>query len=185
MYSILCLFDYITLILSVPLQKATEENIFDTLDSFATSPSSAGALSELERYLSTRSDPTVSDPLAWWHDRRTMYPRLSRMALDYLTVPGAFNSLPSLFFTIIQSLCAATSVDVERTFSRARILLSHLRNCLSPQSTRALMCLNSWSPMGLVRHKDVLSVARLAAVEADEEEELEDGWDYINLAALD
>ena len=39
--------------------------------------------------------------------------------------------------------------------------------------------------MGLVRHKDVLSVARLAAVEADEEEELEDGWDYINLAALD
>ena len=100
MYSILCLFDYITLILSVPLQKATEENIFDTLDSFATSPSSAGALSELERYLSTRSDPTVSDPLAWWHDRRTMYPRLSRMALDYLTVPGAFNSLPSLFLQL-------------------------------------------------------------------------------------
>jgi hypothetical protein len=39
--------------------------------------------------------------------------------------------------------------------------------------------------MGLIHHKDVLSVAHLAAVEADEEEELEDGWDGINLVALD
>ncbi|KAJ7933627.1 hypothetical protein B0H13DRAFT_1592206, partial [Mycena leptocephala] len=35
----------------------------------------------------------------------------------------------------------ATSVDVERVFSRGRLLLSHVWNRLSAQSTRALMCL--------------------------------------------
>jgi hypothetical protein len=42
---------------------------------------------ELERYLST--DPeNVTNVIAWWHEHRAMYPCLSRMALDYLTIPG-------------------------------------------------------------------------------------------------
>jgi hypothetical protein len=44
---------------------------------------------ELARYLST--DPEhVEDVLLWWAERKATYPRLSRMALDYLTVPGKF-----------------------------------------------------------------------------------------------
>lgn len=30
----------------------------------------------------------VVDAVAWWYDHRKAYPRLSRMALDYLTIPG-------------------------------------------------------------------------------------------------
>lgn len=85
-----------------------------------------------------------------------------------------------LLFLIILILLhyAATSVDVERVFSRGRILLSHIRNRLSSQSTRALMCVGTWSLLGMVKDKDVLAVATLPAVEG-EEEELETGWDAI------
>jgi hypothetical protein len=42
---------------------------------------------ELARYLST--DPEqVKDVLLWWHEHKATYPRLSCMALDYLTIPG-------------------------------------------------------------------------------------------------
>ena len=44
---------------------------------------------ELDRYLST--DPEhVTDAIAWWYEKRSIYPRLHRMALDYLTIPGEF-----------------------------------------------------------------------------------------------
>ncbi|KDR79571.1 hypothetical protein GALMADRAFT_47315, partial [Galerina marginata CBS 339.88] len=65
-----------------------------------------------------------------WYEKRQTFPQLHRMALDYLSIP-------------------ATSTDVERLFSRGRLILSHTRSRLSPQSTRALLCLGSWSLAGL------------------------------------
>jgi hypothetical protein len=67
---------------------------------------------------------------------------------------------------------------VERVFSKGRILLSHIRNRLSAQSIRALMCLGNWSKLGYVTDKDVLAVTIMPDVEGDEEE-LPDGWDSI------
>jgi len=52
-----------------------------------TPPSTTDLRNELDRYLSTDVEH-VTDALAWWHERRTSYPRLSRMALDFLTIPG-------------------------------------------------------------------------------------------------
>jgi hypothetical protein len=78
----------------------------------------------------------------------------------------------------------ATSVDVKRAFSRARILISHLRNHLSPQTTRTLICLNQWSPAGFVNDTDVLAVARLEAFEGENDNDLEPGWDTININLL-
>jgi hAT family C-terminal dimerisation region len=75
----------------------------------------------------------------------------------------------------------ATSVDVERVFSRGRLVLSHVRSRLTAQSTRALICLGSWSLMGLVMDSDVLAVGALADIEGDEELELREGWDHIRL----
>jgi hypothetical protein len=72
-------------------------------------------------------------------------------------------------------------VDVERVFSRGRLILSHVRNRLSSQTTRALLCLGSWSLLGLVKDKDVLNVALMPDVEGEEEIELEDGWDSIKI----
>jgi hypothetical protein len=72
----------------------------------------------------------------------------------------------------------ATSTDVERVFSQGRLLLSHVRNRLSSQSIRALMCLGNWSLLGLVKDKDITAVTALAEIEGDKEE-LEEGWDSI------
>ena len=71
----------------------------------------------------------------------------------------------------------ASTVDVERTFSEGRIVLSHIRNRLSSQSTRALMCVGAWSRLGLVKNKDILDVL---GDEVKEEKELPEGWDAIN-----
>jgi hypothetical protein len=73
----------------------------------------------------------------------------------------------------------ATSIYVERLFSRGRLLLSHVRSRLSAESTRALLCLGIWSELGLVKDKDVKKVSELEDVEGDEDIELEDGWDRI------
>ena len=51
----------------------------------------------------------------------------------------------------------ATSVDVERLFSRGRLLLSHVRNRLSTHRTRALLCVGEWSRLGWVKDADILA----------------------------
>jgi hypothetical protein len=61
-------------------------NIFDSLPTLARPQIISH---ELDKYLSTDVEQ-VSDVLAWWHEHRAMYPHLSRMALDYLTIPGEF-----------------------------------------------------------------------------------------------
>ncbi|KAG5641758.1 hypothetical protein H0H81_011016, partial [Sphagnurus paluster] len=54
-----------------------------------------------------------------------------------------------------------SSVAVERVFSKGRLLLSHVRNRLSAQSTRALICLGYWSKLGYVKNSDLLTAASL------------------------
>ncbi len=62
----------------------------------------------------------------------------------------------------------ASSVEVERAFSQGRLLITHVRNRLTGQTARALMCLGSWSLLGLIHSEDIDRVTRLAQVpEAD------------------
>jgi hAT family C-terminal dimerisation region len=66
-------------------------NIFDKGDDSASDTSEESALApdeELELYLSTRPDKDVADPIRWWKEKQTVYPRLSQMAIDFLTIPG-------------------------------------------------------------------------------------------------
>lgn len=60
--------------------------MFDNLPALVA-PKPSDLRDELERYLSTDPEHVV-DVLAWWTERRHMYPCLSRMALDYQTIPG-------------------------------------------------------------------------------------------------
>ena len=55
---------------------------------------------------------------------------------------------------------SATSIDVERVFSRGRLILSHVHNCLSVETARAIMCLGAWSQMNLITSNDVLAVIK-------------------------
>jgi hypothetical protein len=135
----------------------TSDNFFDDLPAYAAvKPSSLD--SEFDHYIRTAC-VRVPDVLVWWYEQRDAYPRLSRMAIDYHSIP-------------------ATSVDVERVFSKGRILLSHIRSRLSVQSTRALMCVGAWSKLGFVKDKDVIVATRLPEIEGDEED-LDMNWDNI------
>ena len=42
---------------------------------------------KLDDYISL-SIEKVHDPIGWWWDHKAMYPKLSCMAFDYLSVPG-------------------------------------------------------------------------------------------------
>ncbi|KIK92031.1 hypothetical protein PAXRUDRAFT_13465 [Paxillus rubicundulus Ve08.2h10] len=66
------------------IQKVT--NMFDNLAALAPSkPADLG--SELDCYLSTDVEH-VANPIAWWYEHHGTYPCLSRMALNYLTIPA-------------------------------------------------------------------------------------------------
>jgi hypothetical protein len=61
------------------------ENIFDNLPSLDAPQ--AELQSEIDRYLNIKTE-VVTDPLLWWFEHKHVYPRLSRMARDYLSIPG-------------------------------------------------------------------------------------------------
>lgn len=50
------------------------------------------APNELDDYLSQPVEK-VRDPITWWWEHRVLYPRPSVMALDYLSIPGAYLTL--------------------------------------------------------------------------------------------
>ena len=57
---------------------------------------------------------------------------------------------------------------VERVFIKGRLIISHVRNRLSAQSTCALMCLGYWSKVGLVSLEDLKAGASLPDATVDE-----------------
>nr|VWP01875.1 Non-specific serine/threonine protein kinase (EC [Ganoderma boninense] len=142
-------------------------DLFDVFDNTAP-PALAELGDELGRYLRFPIEH-APNAIKWWVDWRVIYPNLSRMALDYLTIP-------------------ATSVDVERVFSRGRLLLSHICNRLSAQSTRAILCLGSWAQAGFVKPADERKVTQLEEIDNGDEEasdyEMEEGWDAIDTTKL-
>jgi hypothetical protein len=127
-----------------------------------------GHVDEMNLYLNTEPE-NVADPIQWWYEKRKTYPRLHQMAIDYLTIPGVCLAIRVFIFTHGWQPYIATSVDVERLFSRGRLILSHTRSRLSVLSTRALLCLGSWGHLGLVKDEDVEAVAKLS----DEDAEME------------
>jgi hypothetical protein len=66
-----------------------QQNIFDNLAALAT-PKYSELRDELDRFLSTDVE-AVEDVIQWWIEHKAMYPRLSRMAIDYLTIPGMYS----------------------------------------------------------------------------------------------
>jgi hypothetical protein len=76
------------------LAAASSKNIFDDLPALKGPETTATELQdELANYLSTPRDLSVKDGLRWWYDRKHLYPRLHRMAMDYLSIPGRFLCL--------------------------------------------------------------------------------------------
>jgi hypothetical protein len=74
------------------------------------------------------------------------------------------------------SFFSASSFTVEQVISKGRLLISHVRNRLSAQSTRALLCLGYWSKMGFIKSDDLKAAASLPDANNDEEWSDDDDW---------
>jgi hypothetical protein len=114
-------------------------------------------VNELDDHLSQAIEK-VSDPIAWWWDHRKVYPKLSAMAFDYLSVLGKFPLLFCIETSLMEDL--ATSTAVERLFSQGRQLLHFTRNRLSPSMIRAFLCLGDWGKKDLVDMPELVSAIR-------------------------
>lgn len=60
--------------------------MFDNIPSLAPLNTDA-TVDEVTRYLQTPPEG-VDDALAWWYEHRHIFPKLSRMARNYLSIPG-------------------------------------------------------------------------------------------------
>jgi hypothetical protein len=79
-------FAFVLILTYVNTQDDESSNIFDWLLALAHVKTSGD---ELETYLDADIED-IADPIAWWHGHHKTYPHLSRMALDYLMIPGMF-----------------------------------------------------------------------------------------------
>jgi len=71
------------------------KNMFDNL--FRVKKQDQSNVDEVTQYLETRTED-VSNAIEWWLAQRLIYPRLSRMAIDYLMIPG------KVFFNILHTV---------------------------------------------------------------------------------
>ena len=71
------------------------------------------------------------DPIAWWWDHWKVFPRLSAMPFDYLSIPGRFL-FSALSYVLTSYL--TTSTAVKWVFSQGQQLLHFTCNWLSPAS---------------------------------------------------
>ncbi|KAJ3454092.1 hypothetical protein MRS44_017986 [Fusarium solani] len=81
------------------------------------------------------TDNQIRDPLEYWHAQRFKYPRLSRMAEDFMTVQPM-------------------SAECERLFSAAGRMVTPLRNQLEASTIAICQVLRSWLQAGIVEEVD-------------------------------
>jgi len=148
------------------------QNIFDSI--FNTTPTSPNTLDKLQHYLVV-DVKDMKDALMWWHKRHGLFPGLSRMACDYLLIPG--EQFKILHLSKVLNAPIATSIDVECIFSCGHLVLPYVCGWLAIQSTGTSLCVGLWSSQGLVRNEDI--GAALGLEETKEEGKLPMDWDII------
>lgn len=114
------------------------------------------SVDELDRYLADSLVPT-EDPLEWWKMNWKVYPNLAKLAISVHLAMGTW-SLSLLSSISPLTYFVASSVSVERTFSRGRILISHLCNQLRPGTIQALMCFGDWSRLDLFKPAELVAM---------------------------
>jgi hypothetical protein len=76
-------------------QRRFDDEFADFID-FSVESTVTTATSELDDYFRSPIE-NVANPLKWWFDKRRTYPNLSRMARDFLSVPGKSNLIRYLY----------------------------------------------------------------------------------------
>ena len=91
----------------VPKPSVLDDLLGVSSTSMDVDPSSVNGETELNAYMRVQQVANDTDPLMWWKQHQQEFPRLSRMARQYLSVP-------------------ATSVSPERLFSSVGLVKSDL-----------------------------------------------------------
>ncbi|RYP51798.1 hypothetical protein DL768_002945 [Monosporascus sp. mg162] len=110
-------------------------------------------------------DREVQDPIAYWIQKSVKYFRLSRMALDFLTIQPM-------------------SAECERFFSATGRMVNELRNRLDVMLIEMCQTLRSWHRAGVINNFDVLftspdearEMAKLQAMTDEEIKEWATNW---------
>src|SRR6266536_4238967 len=86
----------------------------------------SAAIDEYQHYCDTPTVETI-EAISWWiePEQQKRYPNLSRMALDYLSIPGM-------------------SAEPKRLFSATKHTIEDLRYRIRSDTVEALQCLRSW-----------------------------------------
>jgi hypothetical protein len=113
-------------------------------------------MDELELWQSSWEDEDndVRDSIPYWYERRRRYPRLSRMALDFLTIQPM-------------------SAECERLFAAAGRMVTPLRSQLDADIIGMCQVLRSWLRAGVI---DELDALLLPIEERDDDKAEEPGW---------
>lgn len=95
---------------------------------------------EYEDYIAEKPIAIDTSPLVWWlkKSQRESWPKLSRMAIDVLSIP-------------------AMSAEPERVFSGARRTISWERMQLGEETIEKTECLKSWMRSGLTLEIEIES----------------------------
>jgi hypothetical protein len=73
----------------------------------------------------------ISNPITWWREHQTNYPKLAQMAFDLLSIP-------------------AMSAECERVFSQAKLVVNDMRNRMTDDTIDAIQCLKNWTSQGAI-----------------------------------
>ncbi|EMT69251.1 hypothetical protein FOC4_g10000067 [Fusarium odoratissimum] len=125
------------------------------------------SMSELDEYDAFTTQPPIiidCSPLSWWlrEEQQQTYPRLSRMAVDILSIP-------------------AMSAEPERVFSGARRTISWDRCQLGSRTIERGECMKSWIKSGITQGYPV-DLLEAEGIEDNNVEGLDDsaGWQSSN-----
>jgi hypothetical protein len=88
------------------------------------------AADEYNRCLSSSTDPAIVDPFSFWSSQCPMYPTLSTMALDILSIP-------------------AMTAGVHRLFSQCKLMHTDWRNRLHIDALEVVECMKSWDKLAV------------------------------------
>lgn len=129
---------------------------------------------QLDRYLADSCIQT-DNPLQWWIMNQKVYPDLVKLGISIHSIMGMCSFIFS--FPLLIDNYVVTAVPVERSFSRGRILIPHLRNRLRGPTIQALMCFGDWSRMDHVTNTELegylLDKGHNVDAELDDEEDIE------------
>ena len=115
--------------------------------------SGINTVDELQSYLSSPAESKDVDVNAYWLSKKSQFPCLSRMALDYMGV-------------------LASSASSERVFSTAKLLIGPTRMSLSPQSMESSICLRSWVRVGFISVDTMLEKVCPSSIATDEDDDI-------------